>query len=159
MGLFDQVLSSAISGAMKGGASQQGGANPLAQILGSLGPQHASQSQNILGSVMQMVQQNGGLVDVLGKFAQNGLKKEADSWVSTGPNMPISQNHIEKVFGAQALQGLAKQTGMNTNDAGSAIAKLLPELINQLTPKGSVPNNHADLFSQGMAILKGLQKS
>lgn len=158
MGLFDQVLSSAIGGVMKGGGSQ-GASNPLAQILGSLGPQNASQSQNILGSVMSMVQQNGGLVDVLGKFAQSGLKKEADSWVSTGPNMPISQDNIQKVFGAQAVQGLAKQTGMNTNDAGSALAKLLPELINQLTPKGNVPANHADLFSQGMSILKGFQKN
>ncbi len=107
---------------------------------------------------MNLVQQNGGLVDVLGKFAKSGLANEANSWVGTGPNKPISANHIQQVFGNQSVQQIASQLGMSQQDTGSAIAKILPELINQLTPKGNVPDNHQDLFSQGLAMLSKLAK-
>ena len=152
MGLFEQVLGSVIGGATKGGSSAS---NPLAQMLGTVGGGNASQGQKVLSSVMSMVQQQGGLVDVLGKFSQNGMKKEADSWVGTGPNIPISQDQVQKVFGASALKNVASQIGLPQQETGSAIAKLLPELINQLTPKGNVPNNHKDLFAQGLSILQG----
>jgi uncharacterized protein YidB (DUF937 family) len=33
------------------------------------------------------------------------------------------------------------------------LAQVLPELVNQLTPNGKVPDNHGDLISQGLAAL------
>ena len=156
LSIFEQVLGGVLNGAAKGGASAS--TNPLSQILASVGGSNVSQSQNMLGSVMSMVQKNGGLVDVLGKFTQGGLKKEADSWVSTGPNLPINPDHIQKIFGAAEIKNASVQAGVSQQDMGAAIAKLLPELINQLTPKGQVPSNHADLFSQGLAVLKGFQR-
>lgn len=35
------------------------------------------------------------------------------------------------------------------------LAQTLPELVNQLTPEGKVPENHEDLLSQALAQLRG----
>jgi uncharacterized protein YidB (DUF937 family) len=34
------------------------------------------------------------------------------------------------------------------------LAQILPELVNQLTPEGKVPEGHSDLLSQGLAMLR-----
>lgn len=157
MSLFEQILNSAVGGAAKQASPSSN--NPLTQILSSLGSgNQQAQSSNALASILKMVQQQGGLIDVLGKFAQGGLKKEADSWVSTGPNLPVSGQQIQKALGEGPLKNISSQLGVSQRDAGSLVAKILPELINQLTPKGQVPANHADLFSQGLQLLSKLQK-
>jgi uncharacterized protein YidB (DUF937 family) len=35
------------------------------------------------------------------------------------------------------------------------MAQLLPELINQLTPQGQVPEDHNDLLNQALTRLRG----
>ena len=83
-----------------------------------------------------MLQQQGGLGGVLGKFREAGMGAQADSWVGTGQNMNISPNQLEQVFGSGALSDIASKLGMSQDQAGSAMSQVLPELINQLTPQG-----------------------
>lgn len=159
MGLLDGLVGQVVGSALGGGNQGQGN-NPLGAILASLGGSGAGGGQNkaLLGAVMAMVQQQGGIGAVLGKFRSSGLAQQADSWVSTGANMPISADQISKVLGNGAIGGLASQLGMQPQQAGGALANMLPELINQLTPNGSLPDNHSDLLSQGMKMLQGLSR-
>jgi uncharacterized protein YidB (DUF937 family) len=53
------------------------------------------------------------------------------------------------------LDGMLGGLGMSNGQASSAMAQILPELINQLTPDGQVPGNHGDLISKGLAMLTG----
>jgi len=43
---------------------------------------------------------------------------------------------------------------MSPEQASAAMAKILPELINQLTPNGRAPDNVSDLLSQGLSMLQ-----
>ena len=52
------------------------------------------------------------------------------------------------------LSNLATQLGTSQGQASSVLAQILPELINMLTPKGQVPENHDDLISQGLSLLR-----
>jgi uncharacterized protein YidB (DUF937 family) len=42
---------------------------------------------------------------------------------------------------------------MSEQQASSGLAQLLPEVINQLTPEGQVPENSNDEISQGLSML------
>jgi len=42
---------------------------------------------------------------------------------------------------------------MPADQAGSAMAQMLPDVINQLTPQGQVPENSNDEISQGLSAL------
>jgi uncharacterized protein YidB (DUF937 family) len=107
----------------------------------------------LLQVALSLLQQNGGLEAVLGKLRQGGLGQQADSWVGTGQNMSISPDQLQQVFGSSAIGDLASQLGLSKDQAGSTMAQLFPEVINQLTPQGQVPNNGDDEIAEGLSML------
>jgi uncharacterized protein YidB (DUF937 family) len=133
MGMLDGLLGSLMGGMTGGGQQQQ---NPLLAIA------------------LQMLQQNGGLEGILGKFQQAGFGEQADSWVSTGQNLPIDPGALGQVFGQEELGQIARQTGMSQQDLSGGLADLLPGLIDGMTPKGQVPAESSDLVNQALAMLQ-----
>jgi uncharacterized protein YidB (DUF937 family) len=128
--------------------------DPLGSILAGLGGGNQGQSGNMLLQVaLLLLQQNGGLEGLLSRFRQGGLGQQADSWVSTGQNMNISANDLQQIFGSSTLRDLASQLGMPEEQAGSTMAQVLPELINQLTPQGQVPANGDEEIAEGLSML------
>ncbi len=152
MGLFDGLLGNVVGSVLRGGGQNSGLASVLGGLAGGQGGQGAGP---LLAAAMSLIQQNGGLENVIAKFGQNGMASHAASWVSTGPNQAISPDQLSQVFGPNALGGIAQQLGLSHGQTSGAMAQLLPELINHLTPQGSVPANHADLLSQGLSMLRG----
>ena len=169
MGLLDDVLGNMVGGALGGAQPQQhqpGGGDLLGSVLGGLAggmlgggrpAQPAGGKAALLAAVLALIQQNGGIGRVLEMFRGQGLGQQADSWVGTGANLGVSPAQLQQVFGAQAMGQLASQLGMSHGDAGSALSQVLPELINQLSPQGQLPDNHDDLLSQGLELLRGLR--
>ncbi len=152
MGLLDGVLGNALNSVL-GGA---GGPANLQGMLGSLlsrlgGPE---QSQVLLTTAINMVQQNGGLEGILAKFRAQGHGNAVDSWIGTGDNHVISAQHVEQVLGTSTVNEVATQMGMTPAQASGSLASVLPELINSLTPNGHVPADSNDLIAQAVALLK-----
>lgn len=134
MGLLDQ-LAGQVLGGMAGG--QGGGQNMQGMLL-----------QLVMGMIQN---QPGGLGGLLGKFQQAGLAEQANSWVSTGQNLPISDNQLENVLGASEIDAIASRLGISHGDASGALANLLPGVIDQLTPQGRV--TEGDALQGGIAAL------
>jgi uncharacterized protein YidB (DUF937 family) len=78
----------------------------------------------------------GGLPALLGKLSGAGYGKQADSWVGTGQNLPISPEVLSQIFGQSQVGNAAQQFGVDETTAAGGLAALLPELVNQLTPQG-----------------------
>ena len=130
MGLLDQLAGQVLGGLAGGmGASQGGGQNMQSMLL-----------QLVMGMIQN---QPGGLGGLLGRFQQAGLTEQANSWVSTGQNLPISGNQLEAALGADEIGNIAQQLGMSQGDASGALANLLPGVIDQLTPQGQVTEGDA----------------
>lgn len=150
MGLLDGLIGNVI-GSMLGGNQGQ---NPLGAVLAGLGGGSQGQGGSLLLQVaLSMLQQNGGLDGVLNKFRQGGLAQQADSWVSTGQNMNISGDQLQQVLGSSTISDLASRLGMSPDQAGSSMAQLLPNVIDQLTPQGQVPENGNEEIAQGLSML------
>jgi uncharacterized protein YidB (DUF937 family) len=150
MGLLDDLIGNML-GSAPGGNQRQ---DPLGSVLSGLGGGNQAQTGNLLLQIaLSLLQQNGGLEGVLGKFRQGGLAQQADSWVSTGQNMNISADQLQQIFGHSTMSDLASQLGMPQERAGSTMAQVLPELINQLTPQGQVPENGDEEIAQGLSML------
>jgi uncharacterized protein YidB (DUF937 family) len=139
MGLLDGLLGQVMGGMMRGAgqAPMQGQSqNPLLQIA------------------LQMLQQNGGLSGVLGKMQQAGYGQQAQSWIGTGQNMPIDPGALSQIFGHGQLGQLAQQFGLSPQQASEGLADVLPQVVDQMTPQGQVPDNHSDLVQQALAMLQ-----
>jgi uncharacterized protein YidB (DUF937 family) len=83
---------------------------------------------------------NGGLGGMLAQFQQAGLGDMMSSWISTGPNPPISSQQVTDVLGSDVLSQFAARAGLSgQGQASSVLASLLPAVVDQLTPDGRVP--------------------
>lgn len=154
MGLLDGILGSD-AGSGLGNNTISGGQNPLAGLIAGLAGGQQIQGASLLTAAMSLLQQNGGLAGVLNNFRQSGLSQHADSWVGTGPNMGISGDQLQQAVGSSTIGNIASQLGMSQDQAGSAMAQILPELINQLTPQGQLPADHEDTITKALSMLSG----
>lgn len=145
MGLLDSVLGSAM-GALQGGGQGGAGGDMLMQVIGSL-----LQGQGGAGGAA------GGLGALLQQLQQGGLGEAAQSWVSTGPNLPVSADQLQSALGADRIDALAQQVGMPAGDLSSQLAQFLPQVVDQLTPGGQLPTGGgADLGGLLGNVLGGL---
>ena len=83
---------------------------------------------------------SGGLNDLLKQFQHKGQSEVADSWVSNGPNKPISPDVLSKVLSEDQITTLTQQTGMSREELVKALSQQLPNVINHLTPEGRLPS-------------------
>lgn len=58
------------------------------------------------------------------------------------------------MLGGSSLAQIAAQLGVSQEQASASLAEVLPQMIDSLTPNGSVPHG-GDLMAQGMELLKG----
>lgn len=131
----------------------------LDQIAGAVGATSSSPAEGgnpLLAIVMQLLNnpQVGGLSGLIQRFQEGGLSEIVNSWISTGQNLPISAEQIQRVLGSSTVQNIAAQLGVSSDQASGQLAEFLPQIINQLTPNGTLPQG-GDLMAQGLDLLKG----
>jgi uncharacterized protein YidB (DUF937 family) len=125
----------------------------------ALGKIMGSTSNPVATSLLQMIQnQPGGLQGMVQSFQDKGLGGLVSSWVGTGQNMPITADQIHQVLGSDQVKALAARAGISPDQAGSAIAQMLPGIVDKLTPNGEVPahNNVMDMVG---GLLQNLSKA
>ena len=82
---------------------------------------------------------SGGLSDLVKQFQQGGQGDKAESWVSTGPNKPMTAPELEQALGAERIQWLVEQSGMSKDELLAGLSRELPTVVDKLTPEGRVP--------------------
>jgi uncharacterized protein YidB (DUF937 family) len=82
---------------------------------------------------------SGGLGDLLKQLQQGGQGEVANSWVSPGPNKPISTGDLANALGADQINSLMSQSGLSRDELLSGLSQHLPDVINHLTPDGRLP--------------------
>jgi len=120
MGLLDDLAGGALGKLMGGGNSGK-----LVQV-----------AMSMLGGAGGL----GGLSGLLSKFQGAGLKDQADSWVSKGDNQEITADNVTQALGHEEVARVAEEAGVSHEEAAGGLAKLLPQLIDKVTPDGDVPD-------------------
>jgi uncharacterized protein YidB (DUF937 family) len=130
MGLFDDILGK-VTGAAGGGQS------------------------DVMNAVVGLIssKEHGGLAGLVEGFTKGGLGDLVSSWVGTGQNLPATADQIAKGLGATKLGAIASQLGVTPEQASSTLSKVLPDIVDKLTPNGKLPTG--DLLQQGLSLLKG----
>lgn len=83
------------------------------------------------------------LTGVLDKLKASGLDDKVMSWIGKGENKPATAEEVKNALGPEEIGAVAKEMGVSENEAADKIAKLLPGLIDKLTPDGLVPDPDA----------------
>jgi uncharacterized protein YidB (DUF937 family) len=140
MGLFDDLLKTGLQGMI--GNSQQG-----------------QSGLSLAFGIIQMLTspQTGGLQGLVENFTQKGLGDIVSSWVSTGPNLPVSMDQLNSALGPDAIQSLAQKAGVAPEMAGSVLSQVLPVIVDKLTPDGKLPEG-GGILEQSLGLFKGLNR-
>ncbi len=107
----------------------------------------------LLMMVLQLLQQSGGIGGLLSRMQQAGYGGQAQSWIGTGQNQPIPPDALSQVFGGQLGQ-IAQQLGISHEQAASEVSHALPEVVDRMTPQGSVPAGDDDIVGRALEMLQ-----
>ncbi len=146
MSLLGDVIGG-LTGATSGG---QGG-DLMSGLASLMGGESGGGNAQLMNLAMSVLNQQGGVQGLMESLQQQGLGEHVASWVGTGENMPISAEQIQNVIGSDQLGAIAQQAGLSHGDAASGLAAMLPQVIDKLSPEGSMLDN--DLVKQGLGAL------
>ena len=172
MGILDDLLGAATGAAPAGGSSTGGGLRGMlgGALGGALGGQGRQGGQGAAATggmlspvlIMQVVSilmnKQGGLGGLAGAFNNAGLGDVMKSWVGTGQNMQISATQVTQVLGSGTVGQIAAQLGMNSGQAGDLLSKVLPHVVDQLTPQGQIQpglQGSGDMLNSAIGALAG----
>ena len=79
------------------------------------------------------------LRQLLERFQQGGYADVIRSWIGTGPNQPIEPHQLGQALGSDKVDELAAQTGLPHETLLQQLARLLPTVIDRLSPQGRLP--------------------
>ncbi len=125
-----------ILGGLMGG---KGGSGGLDDVLGGLTGGRGGSGMSALLPVVGGLLASGGLSKIMGGLKANGLAEQADSWVGTGPNKPVTGSQVEQAAGKEQIQQIAQQLGVSESQAADAVATVLPEVVDKVSPEGKLP--------------------
>jgi len=128
-------LGGLLGGILGGGAGAGGGGvlgNPMLRML--------------LPAVASLLA-NGGLGKLLSGLQAQGKGEQADSWVGRGENKPVAGSDIREALGEDEITSIAEKLGVSKDEAADAVAQVLPDVVDQVTPNGELPAEH-ELGSQ-----------
>lgn len=110
-------------------------------IKGMLGQ---SGGKDVMSQLSTMLTGKGGdglgLSRLIEQFKGAGLGDKADSWVGTGENQDLSLDEVEKAIGRDRLAEMSKQTGESVGGLKSDLSKMIPSVVDKLTPDGKMPS-------------------
>ena len=94
---------------------------------------------SMVSVVSSILEQHGGVQGVVDEFEKKGLGPMVKSWVSTGPNQPISPADVHRTLGPELLQQLSQKSGVPVEQLAEQLAHVLPQAVDKLTPEGTIP--------------------
>jgi len=151
MGLLDEVISAALGSkaptaqgpAPQGMPAQDQFSQIAAALQELLAPKQAAAPTAPPPAMGGGQEGSSGLDMLLRQFQQNGFGEVINSWIGTGQNQPISPTQLRQAIGQKTVNDLSDQTGVPHDDLLSQLAKILPVVIDKLTPNGQLPNQTA----------------
>lgn len=153
MGLLDQILGGLAGNTQGRQPMGQAAGGGMGSVLVALLPVVLSMLANRQGAPMGSAAPpgaggmgggglgglGGGLGGLLEQLTRSGYGRQANSWVSTGPNEALEPQAWSQVFGPAQLAEIASQAGVSEDDARAGLSELMPEVVDRLTPEGQMP--------------------
>jgi uncharacterized protein YidB (DUF937 family) len=155
MGLFDQVIGG-VTGSQGGSSSTSPVVKALLLLLAAKAftsytnrpkasqapraPDKADTSSDTIQSgILKGAPSLSELSTLLKRLTNGGLGGPVKSWVGPGPNEPVPPDQLQKALGPDVIDKLQQQTGMPRDQLMAELSRILPQVVDKLTPEGRMP--------------------
>ena len=113
-----------------------------------------AQNSVLFDEVGKLVAQSGGVGGLVQQFEQKGLGGLISGWISNGPNPPIGGEQVLDVLGRDRILALAAKAGLSEQQVTAGISQILPQVVDHLTPGGTVPPHAPGALDGALGMLK-----
>jgi uncharacterized protein YidB (DUF937 family) len=140
MGFWDEVVR--VTGDAAGGTGKVPA--PVAPAM----------SASLVREAVAMLADGGadGLAGLVQRFERQGLGQVIGSWLGPGENQPLSGPELGAVLGEPRLAEAAQRLALPPAAAASALAAVLPAVVDRLSPQGKL---EPQLLRQGLDWMAG----
>ena len=97
------------------------------------------QHSSLVQTAIEMFGNHAGISQLMGSAQSQGLGQMVQSWIGMGSNQAIAPGQLQGLVGQDRLSEFAQRAGVPPGVASTALAGILPTLIDKLTPKGKLP--------------------
>jgi uncharacterized protein YidB (DUF937 family) len=111
----------------------------LDDAVGALGGKGGS-GNAVVGALGGLVESAGGVQGIMSKLEASGLGDKVQSWIGTGENAAISPDEVKRALGPEEVRAAGERAGVGEDEAAAGIAGMLPQLIDQISPGGKLPD-------------------
>jgi uncharacterized protein YidB (DUF937 family) len=139
-GDFSKSLVDALNTMLSDGGQAQSSQRSPGAASQSSGRQQEAESQQDGNFV-------GGLSEMIEKLQKAGCGDAVKSWIGKGENAPIGPEPIKKALGTGTVKDLANESGLPENELLTQLSKMLPGLIDRLTPNGRMPQSWQEVVA------------
>lgn len=135
--------------------------NGLQKVLASL---DSDADGKVLDDILELAFNpvSGGISGLIQRLNVAGLGKQIASWVSLGDNLPVTVEQVQGALDSDFIRKAAEKSGKTPEETSSIMARLMPLVIDQLTPYGRAPTNDpssiAQMITKGLAALRPAPK-
>jgi uncharacterized protein YidB (DUF937 family) len=98
------------------------------------------QKGDLAGGLQELLAKAGGLGGLLSQLQASGLDDKVQSWIGTGMNEQVTPGEIEQALGGDTVSSVAQRAGVSKDEAASGLASVLPQLVDELSPDGKLPD-------------------
>jgi uncharacterized protein YidB (DUF937 family) len=126
-----------------GGQKEEAGSATSEALPRSSDPLPGSTTEPSSGSILEGL---GGLIE---QFQKKGFGEAMDSWIGTGANKDVAPREVSDALGGDFVDELSKRTGLSRDQVLTELSRVLPNVVDRLTPQGRLPT------SQEMSRLLG----
>jgi uncharacterized protein YidB (DUF937 family) len=123
------------------------------EVVGGLEAE-AGQKSALYEEVASLVTQAGGVSGLAQQFQQKGMEGMISGWISNGANPSISGEQVVQVLGQEKVTAIAAKVGLSEQQVVDGISKILPVIINHLTPNGTTSEPAAGELEGALGALK-----
>ena len=111
----------------------------------------AGAPKKLVAGALEMIDEDkNGLKALVDKLSASGLGEQVKSWVSTGPNLPVTADQIKKALSSGEIDRLALKTKLSVEEVTSHLAAALPQIVDRLTPEGEINADALKAKAQGI---------
>jgi uncharacterized protein YidB (DUF937 family) len=106
-------------------------------LAGTLSQVEAAAVPNLISAALAKTNL-GNLQGIVNQLQQGGLGPQAQSWLGSGANLPVTPDQLRAALGNDHVRQLAQHFGIDPDAALKLLADHLPNAVDQASPQGTL---------------------
>jgi uncharacterized protein YidB (DUF937 family) len=113
-----------------------------------------AQAAAVLGTMMEVLQQKGGLGGLLDQFRSSGLAAQADAWSRGDDSQGVSGDQVQEVLGSPIVDLIAQKLGLTPEQAKATLAQLVPKITSRMAAEEQLTGQANPDLEQALGMFK-----